>query len=292
LPEIADIESDRHNLAKMTQREKAVAFRALHTRGRIFVLANAWDAGSARIFEDAGFASIGTSSAGVAFTLGYPDGQAIPRDEMLFMARRIATTVRVPVSVDVEAGYGANDAEEVVKTAEIVLAAGAVGINLEDMSDTGADLTPLDLQIEKIRAVRAMAAARDIPVVINARTDAFGLTALEPAVRLALAIERGNAYLQAGADCVFTPYVTDAAVIAALVREIGGPLNILAVRGVPSVPDLDGMGVARLSVGSGPCRASLALARRIAAELLERGAYASFTDDAIPYAEMNRLFRR
>jgi 2-methylisocitrate lyase-like PEP mutase family enzyme len=273
-------------------RRKAAAFRALHTGDGILVLANAWDAGSARVFEDAGFPAIGTSSAGVAYALGYPDGQAIPREEMLFMARRIVRTVRIPVTVDIEAGYGADHVAEVVRTGEGVLAVGAVGINLEDAARAPAGLTSLDKQTAKIRALRAMAASREIPLVINARTDAFNLPDLDHAARFALAVERGNAYLDAGANCVFTPYVTDAATISSLVKELQGPLNILAMPGAPPVAELEQLGVKRVSVGSGPCRATLALARRIATELRDSGTYASFTDQAIPYAELNKLFGR
>jgi 2-methylisocitrate lyase-like PEP mutase family enzyme len=272
-----------------TQQEKAVQFRALHAGPRILVLPNAWDAISARLYEDAGFPAVATTSAGVAVALGYPDGQYAPREEVLFVVRRIARTVQVPVSADIEAGYGAHSVEEVVRTVQGVLEAGAVGINLEDAADAENALVDIGLQVEKVQALRALADAQGVPLVINARTDAFHLPHLDAAEKLRMAVERANAYRQAGADCLFVPFVSDAPTIAALARAIDSPLNILPMPGTPPVAELERLGVRRVSVGSGPHRATLALVRRIAQELRDRGTYASFMETAIPYAEVNAL---
>ncbi len=274
----------------MTQREKAMLFRAMHIAPEILILPNAWDAASARVFEHSGFAAVGTSSAGLANSLGYPDGEYAPRDELLFVVRRIAHTVRVPVTADIEAGYGANSIVETVKTVQGVLDSGAVGINLEDAAAGGSALVDSALQSEKIRAIRALGETAAIPLVINARTDAFHLLGLEPRAQLKLALERAGAYREAGADCVFVPFVRDAATIGELAKEIDGPVNILATPGGPGVAELARLGVARVSVGSGPHRATLALIRRIATELREEGAYDSFMKDTIPYPEANALF--
>ena len=276
----------------LTQAEKAAQFRALHTGSSILVLPNAWDAVSARLFEDAGFPAIGTTSAGVANTLGYPDGQAAPREEVLFLVRRIAQTVQVPVTADIEAGYGTNSVAEVVKTVQGVLDAGAVGINLEDAADEADALTDLGLQVEKIKAVRALADSRSVPLVINGRTDAFHLSPLDTEARFALAVERLNAYRDAGADSLFAPFLTDGVIIARLARAVNGPLNILATPGTPSVAELARLGVRRVSVGSGPNRATLALTRRIAHELRNQGTYTAFMEQTIPYAEVNQLLTR
>ncbi|HZP82223.1 MAG TPA: isocitrate lyase/phosphoenolpyruvate mutase family protein [Chthonomonadaceae bacterium] len=273
-----------------SQADKAEQFRALHTGPRILALPNAWDAISARIFEAAGFPAVGTTSAGLANVLGYPDGQYVPREEMLFMVRRIAQTVQVPVTADIEAGYGINSVAEVVETVKGVLAAGAVGINLEDSDgDVNGTLAEAGLQVEKIAALRALAQSEGVPLVINARTDAFHLASLDTQAKLALAVERANLYREAGADCLFVPFVNEASVIAQLAQAINGPLNILVAPGVPDTATLEKMGVARLSVGSGPKRATLGLVRRIAEELRDQGTYTSLTEGTIPYPEINRL---
>ncbi len=272
-----------------TQREKAIAFRELHDGPRILVLPNAWDAISARIFEAAGFPAVGTTSAGVANVLGYRDGEFAPREEVLFLVRRIASTVQIPVTADIEAGYGADSVEEVVKTVQGVLDAGAVGINLEDSAYEATELIDKGLQIEKIRAVRALGESAGVPIVINARTDAFHLSNLSAAEQFALAVERANAYREAGADCLFVPFVTDATVIGDLAKAINGPLNILALPGAPPVSALAVLGVGRVSVGAGPHRATLALTRKIAEELRDHGTYESITAETIPYPEVNAL---
>ncbi|MEO7717184.1 MAG: isocitrate lyase/phosphoenolpyruvate mutase family protein [Capsulimonas sp.] len=276
----------------LSQREKAALLRQLHQGPKILVLPNAWDAASARLFEEAGFPVIASTSAGIAFTLGYPDGQIIPRDEMLFMLRRIVASVHIPVTADIEAGYGANSVKEVLTTVRGVLTAGAVGINLEDMADGGVSLVDVDFQSEKIEAVRSIGEATGVPLVINARTDAFALTNIPDEQKLKIAVERGNRYLAAGADCVFVPFVKDIPMISVLAREIHGPLNILALPGSPPASDLQALGVARVSVGAGPCRAAMALTRAVAMDLLELGTYTRFTQNALSYADANLLFSR
>jgi len=255
-------------------------------------LPNAWNAISARIFEEAGLSAVGTTSAGVANALGYPDGQFAPREEVLFVVRRIAQTVRIPVTADIEAGYGADSVIEVVETVQGVLDAGAVGINLEDMAFGDTKLVDLDLQMEKIQAVRALGESSGIPVVIDARTDAFHLPYLHVHAQFELAVHRANAYRDAGADSLFVPFVNDASLIGDLVKAIDGPVNILTAPGVPPVAELARLGVARVSVGSGPHRATLALIRRIADELRDHGTYDSFMKETIPYPEVNALLTR
>jgi 2-methylisocitrate lyase-like PEP mutase family enzyme len=273
----------------MTQTEKAVQLRELHHGPAILVLPNAWDAASARVIEEAGFPAIATTSAGVALSLGYPDGQRIGRDEMLAAVRRIAAAVRVPVTADIEAGYGETP-EAVAETIRGVLEAGAVGVNLEDSweRDGRAALVDLSLQEERIRAAREAAQAAAIPLVINARTDVF----LHRLGDEAEAVRRLNAYLQAGADCAFPILVREPALVARLVVAIGGPVNILAGPGAPGIAHLQSLGVARVSFGSALMRAALGLTRRIATALKATGTYASFPDDTIPSPEANQLFSR
>lgn len=274
----------------MNQQDKAVEFRRLHTEARPLVLPNAWDAASARIFEDAGFRAIGTTSAGVAASLGYADGQHISREEMLEAVRRIASAVAVPVSADIEAGYG-DRAEDIFKTIHGVIASGAVGINLEDSCSNGANtLVEVSLQVEKIRAARDTSSQFGLDFFINARVDVYLMAVGEAASRFDHTLARARAYCEAGADCIFVPGLSDSEKIAALVHEIDAPVNILANPGVPSVLELTHLGVARVSVGSGPMRATLALVRRIARELLEQGTYTSFTEATVSYADTNSLF--
>jgi 2-methylisocitrate lyase-like PEP mutase family enzyme len=271
-----------------TQIERGAALLGMHGPGRILVLPNVWDAVSARLFERAGFGALATTSAGVAFTLGYPDGERISRAEMVAAVRRIASRVAVPVTADMEAGYGPRP-EDVGETVRETIAAGAVGMNLEDGDPTGNGLFELERQVERVRAAREAAETTGVPFTLNARTDVFLARVGEAGGRLGHAVRRLNAYREAGASCLFAPGVTDAATIAALVRELSGPLNVLAVRGTPTIAELKRLGVRRVSVGSGPMRAGLGLVRRIADELRGAGTFTLMTDDAIPHDEVNRL---
>jgi 2-methylisocitrate lyase-like PEP mutase family enzyme len=267
------------------QREKAEILRKLHQGPRILVLPNCWDVASARVIARAGAQAMATSSAGVAYVLGYPDGQQISRAEMLDMIRRVCAAVAIPVTADVESGYG--DAGE---TARQVIAAGAVGINLEDAGDNG-QLFSLESQLERIRAARAAGDEAGVALVINGRTDAFAAPGFSTEVRVAEAVRRANAYLEAGADCAFVPFINDAAVIAQLAKQIHGPLNILAGPLSPSLADLEGMGVRRASLGSAIARAAYGHAQKVAEELLGKGTCKSLST-AIPYAEMQSLFSK
>src|SRR6185369_5263698 len=263
------------------QKAKTEAFRVLH-QGKILILPNAWDAASARIIQRAGSSAIATTSAGIAFTLGYPDGQRISREEMLSVVARIAKAVKLPVTADVEAGYG-DRPEDAARTARDVLDAGAVGMNLEDATgDPQHPLLDLALQVERVKA------ARELPIVLNARTDVYLLEIGSPEKRYEEALRRLAAFRDAGADCVFVPGVRDPATIARLVKDLQCPVNILCGPGIPSVPELQKLGVARVSLGSGPMRATLGLLRRLAEELKNAGTYAML-EGAIPYAELNRM---
>ena len=255
------------------------------------MLPNAWDAASARIFEDAGFPAVATSSAGVAFSLGYPDGEKISREEALVAVQRIAAAVEVPVTADLEAGFGGTP-EEVADTARSAIVAGAVGMNLEDGIDGRPEyIADLGRQKEIIRAVLDAAARAGVPFVLNARTDIF-LNGIGPAEsRLARAIDRLNAYRETGAQSLFAPGVKDRETIAQLARGVAGPLNILATVGTPPVAELQQLGVARVSIGSGPMRATMAFLSRLAREIREEGAFTLMTEGTIPYAEANRLFQ-
>jgi 2-methylisocitrate lyase-like PEP mutase family enzyme len=271
-----------------SQIEKAEDFRRRHRGTGVLVLPNAWDVASARILEEAGFPAIATTSAGIAFSLGYPDGQRISREEMLARIGRIARAVKVPVTADVEWGYGSMP-EEIAQTTREVIEAGAVGMNLEDTSgNSDQPLLPLERVLEKMNAVRAAAAATRVPIVLNARTDVYLLEGGDSDANYAEAVRRLVAFRDAGADCVFAPGLKDAATIGRLVKDVACPLNILAVPGTPSIAELEKLGVARVSVGSGFMRATIGSLRAMAEELKNSGTYSALAG-AIPYKDLNEI---
>jgi 2-methylisocitrate lyase-like PEP mutase family enzyme len=275
-------------MSNLEQRKKAEALRALHSAGQVLLLANVWDVASARIIEEGGFPALATSSAGVAFSQGYPDGEKIPPQRMLAVIARIAAAIRVPLTADVEAGYG-RTSEDAARIAGEVIEAGAVGMNLEDATgDAAHPLTDLSVQLEKIRAVRQASEIAGVPLVLNARTDVYLLEVGEPGRRYDETVRRLAAFRDAGADCVFVPGLTDPPSIARLVADLKCPVNILAVPGSPSVAQLATLGVKRISLGSGPMRATLGLLRRLATELQTQGTYTNL-GGAPAYAEMNIL---
>ena len=270
------------------QRNMADAFRAMHSAKPVLLLANVWDVASARVIEEAGFPAVATTSAGIAFANGFPDGQKIPADRMIAAIAAIAAAVRVPVTADVESGYGSKP-EHAARIAREVIQAGAVGMNLEDATHDGEKpLIELSLQLEKIKAVRETAQREGVPIVLNARTDVYLLQVGEPARRYDETVRRLSAYRDAGADCVFAPGLRDAATIGRLVADLKFPLNILAGPGSPSVSELAAIGVRRISLGSGPMRATLGFLRRLAVELRESGAFVNL-EGAPSHAEVNAL---
>jgi len=274
------------------QARKAEQLRKLHKGPRILILANAWDVISARIVEDAGFPTVATTSAGVAAVLGYPDGQRVPQREVLEFVARIARAVSVPVTADMESGYGTSPAD-MAEMARALVDAGAVGLNLEDVTgDDEGSHVEIGLQTEKIAAVREASAAAGVPLVINARTDVYLMPIGPEETRFERTVERLRAYRKAGADCVFAPGIRDKETIGKLVRAVDGPLNILLQPGGPSVADLEKLGVARASIGSGTMRAALGTARKFAKALSEYRDHAEFMKDAVPYDEVNRLLGR
>jgi 2-methylisocitrate lyase-like PEP mutase family enzyme len=274
-----------------TQRERAARFRALHGGPGILLLCNVWDAASARVVEEAGFPAVATTSAGVAWSLGYADGEHAPFEEVVAAVRRVVAAVGVPASADIEAGFGESP-REAARSCLAVLEAGAVGINLEDGTAGKDRLVPIPLQCEKIRAVKEAVAGAGRDLVVNARTDGFLHQIGDPASRLEEAVRRSNAFRAAGADCLFVPGVTDEETIGRLVEAIDGPVNILAGPQSPPVAALSRLRVARVSLGSGPARAAMGQLRRVARELAESGTYSAIASDAISYAEANDLFAR
>jgi len=270
------------------QAARAVRFLELHQGPRILVLPNAWDAASARIFEETGFPALGTTSAGVAFSLGFPDGERVSFSDVIAVITRIVRAVAIPVSADLESGFGQTPVK-VAESCRAAIEAGAVGVNLEDgTGDPHRPLEDAELHADRIRAVKEAAGRR---LVVNARTDVYLRAVGDPKARLGETLRRSQAYRRAGADCVFVPGVTDGETIGRLAREIPGPLNVLAGPQSPPVAELERLGVARVSVGSGPMRATLGFLRGLARELSESGTYGRLGGEALPMAEANGLFR-
>lgn len=274
------------------QAEKAEKLRKLHQGPRLLALPNAWDVVSARILEEVGHPAIATSSAAVAFSLGYPDGQRISRREMLDAVARITRAVGVPVTADLESGYGKTP-EEIADFTKAMVASGAVGLNFEDVTgDDESTHVELGLQVQKIRAIRGTAAALGVPVVINARTDIYLMPIGPETTRFERTVERLHAYREAGADCLFVPGLCDRETIAKLVKALGVPINILASQGCPSLDDLEKMGVARVSAGSSAMRAAMGAFQRVAKDWLAHESYDSLHQVTVPYAELNQMMAR
>jgi 2-methylisocitrate lyase-like PEP mutase family enzyme len=239
---------------------------------------NVWDVASARLFEKAGVRAIATTSSGISVSHGYPDGQNTPADEMISEVARIARAVRVPVTADLESGYG-----DPAGTARKAVEAGAVGMNFEDTE--GDSLIPVERQQESIRAIRA--AAPDL--FINARVDVYWVQFGDPSSRFGEAVKRAIAYVDAGADGIFVPGVVYEPTIADLVRAIPAPLNILIAPTAPPIARLEELGVRRVTCGSALSRVAWSAARAAAREILEQGTYSRLGESSLAFGEMQEL---
>jgi len=276
---------------RVSQQDKANDFLELHKAESIFVLPNAWDVASAMIFVHEGFPAIGTTSAGIAASLGYPDGQRMSFTENLEVVERIVRHTDLPVSVDFESGYG-ETLDGLTKRALTLFRAGAVGLNIEDrLSFDDNRLVDESLHREKIAAIRQAADEFGFRFVINARTDAFLLGDARDK-SLPEAVRRGNAYVEAGADCVFVPDTGGLGRndIKVLVDEIDAPINVIAGASMPCLANLQDLGVARVSLGPRPMRVALGLLRQIAAEIRSEGTFELMSKESITYDEVNTWF--
>ncbi|MGQ0640514.1 MAG: isocitrate lyase/PEP mutase family protein [Gemmatimonadaceae bacterium] len=274
----------------MNQPDRAERFRQLHSL-RPLVLPNAWDAASARVIELAGAAAIATTSAAVSWTYGRRDGHGMRREQMLEVVRRIVETVDVPVTADVEGGYGTGSLRDVEQTVRGVIAAGAVGINLEDSPGEGEPLLAAERHADRIRAAREAAQTTGGDVVINARTDVYLMQVGAPETWFDETVRRANIYRAAAADCIFVPGVVDGPTIAALVRAIDAPLNIMAGPNAPCITELGTLGVARVSLGPRIAEAALATVQAAARELLGSGSYHALAN-RLEFAEVNAMFKQ
>lgn len=270
---------------------RAAAFRDLNHAGGL-LLPNAWDAASARIFEATGFPAIGTTSSGIAYARGLGDAERIGRVASVREIASITAAVSVPVSADIEAGYGPTP-DDVATTVAAVLDAGAAGVNLEDSTHGRGEqpLFGLDQQAARVAAARATADARGVPLVINARTDTFILSlGANIDDRLAMTIERGRAYLAAGADLVFIPLLVDLDLIRRLATGIGGPISLMAMPGAPAAGELFAAGASRVSLGQTAMLATMGALRAIAEDIRDTGDWSSIARSFYGFAEGQALF--
>ena len=271
------------------QKEKAEMFLKFHQDKEILVLLNSWDIGSSKLIEACGYKAIATTSMGIAASFGYPDSQVITLSEMIDVIKGIVNGVQVPVTADIEAGYGKN-LNEIIESVTKIIATGIVGINIEDSIDLNPVLLDEMEFCERISAIRALSDSLGFHLVINARTDSFYTSSGSQREKLSESIKRGNKYREAGEDCILIQPVWERETISTLVKEINAPINILSNPAIgaglpPSVRELQDLGVARLSQGSSLMKATLALIKKVADELSQKGTYHILLESLTPLAD-------
>lgn len=278
-------------MERAIQQQRAATFHQFHTDDNVLVLVNAWDAASARVIEQAGSPAIATTSAGIAWSLGYSDSEQLSAHELIAACERICRVATTPVSVDIERGYG-KTLEEVGATVRSLIDIGVVGINIEDgvTADTGKMASP-DILAERISFIRKIAQEIEVQLFINARTDTYFVGWDDPVARYEEAIRRAQIYVDAGADGIFVPGLESREEMTRMSQTINRPINIYAgYAGLPTVNELKDAGIRRVSLGCGPFQAALALTRRIATEALTAGTYSAMTTDMLSAGEVNNLF--
>lgn len=266
-----------------SQKDRVTQFRDAHAKGKILVLPNAWDAASARLVQDAGAEAVATSSAAVAWSNGYADGEGMSREIAIAATQEVLRVVTVPVSVDSEAGYSSDPgqvAEHCMRLVEI----GVVGLNIEDGSDSP------DLLAAKIKAIRSAVKAKGADIFINARADVYLRNLVPDDKKLAEMVRRAKLYTEAGADGVFAAFMTDTAQIREVVAATDLPVNILATKGAPDVASLKAAGVRRLSIGALTGRAAYGQAARAVKMLLDDGKYDAIFATAGDCPDFNKAF--
>ena len=274
---------------KQTQIQKTHKFRSLHDRKSVLLVPNAWDAASARLFAGVDFPAIATTSGGIAWSLGYADGEQLPLDELLAAIRRIVRVTAVPVSVDFEAGY-ADTADGVASNVAALLDTGVAGINLED-GIRHERLREIDDAASRIAATRGAAREAGVPIFINARIDSWIVGGnADDAARMDDSLRRARAYLAAGADGIYPIGVADPALIAKLCAGIDAPVNISARVGLPDLAELAGLGVARVSTATRLATLALSAAHAAAQSLRVSGRFDGL-DAAFGYEDAQRLFQ-
>ena len=273
-------------MEKSEQVKRAQTLRALHRPPPTLLLPNAWDLMSALIFADAGYPAIATTSAGVAWALGYADGEKTPWAEVVDATARIAAAVSVPVTADIEAGYGQTP-DDVARHVVQIAQAGAVGVNLEDSAGGGS--RSVEDAAARIAAARRAVSQAGLDLVINARTDVYLHGSGDAAARLDETVKRGKAYLAAGADCIYVFALTDLAIITSITRALAAPVNIVGRPGTPPLAALESAGVARVSIASGATMVVASLLQQLAKDLRAKGDF-GMLEHRMTRAEAQQLF--
>jgi 2-methylisocitrate lyase-like PEP mutase family enzyme len=261
---------------------KAAAFHQLHHADQIFVLPNCWDTLSAVVLKAAGAKAIATTSAGLAWAHGYADGEKLPVDRLIHAVREITRIIDLPVTVDLESGF-TDDLGTFATTIEAVIDAGAVGINLEDGIKTP------ELLVSKISVVKEVASRKDIPFFLNARTDVILLSLVSESETVKEVIRRGTLYRKAGGDGFFVPGLVQLDKIRTIVESVDLPLNVLATRGVATIPEIEKTGAKRLSVGARLTEAVFGRLNQLATELLHGHSLEGLFTENLTFAEINKL---
>jgi 2-methylisocitrate lyase-like PEP mutase family enzyme len=268
---------------------KALTFSELHSSDEIFIMANAWNAGSAILLEEAGFSSIGTTSAGIAYSLGVADSQGdLDFDTALDETQRIAAAVNIPVSMDAENGYG-DSPGYVFSNVTRIIETGVVGASIEDFTgDKSHPLYDIELATDRIRAAKQATENLKYPFVLTARAECYLVGHGDPFEE---SLKRVNRYREAGADCLFVPGIKDIETISKLVTEVDGPISVvMGLSGTPiSVAELQDAGVSRISIGGSLARATFGFVRNAAKEMLDQGSFL-YSGEQIPDGELCSLF--
>jgi 2-methylisocitrate lyase-like PEP mutase family enzyme len=267
--------------------KKVDYFRSLHHANHMLILPNAWDAATARLFEDEGFKAVATTSAGMMVSLGYEDGEYISKDEFISAIARIAEAVTVPLSVDLVSGFGDNE-KQVVNMVKEVADKGVIGINIEDFEHASKKLLSVEKQVNKIKAIKRSG----IDIFVNARTDALRFAAGTEEDKFKEALARGEAYKNAGADCIYPMGLVDKEKIASYVDKIDFPINVMLRKGIPSINDLEELKVARLSFGPSAIYATMGLLKKASRQILNDRRFEILLEDAISYEELNSLAKK
>jgi 2-methylisocitrate lyase-like PEP mutase family enzyme len=277
---------------KFTQAEKAKQFHDLHHSGKLLILPNIWDVLGAKLLEDVGYAAIATASAAVAYSNGYKDGENISFSEVLYILKRIANSVDLPVTADVESGYAANE-NELEKNIHQLIDMGIVGINIEDTDKQTKTLLPVEAQCKRIELIKNVSRESNVPLFINARTDTFihekNFTSIQQ--QLDETIQRGDAYKAAGADCFYPILAHDQQHIQTIVEAVNMPVNILMMPGIPELSVLQQMGVARVSLGPGFLKYAVKSMRDLALKLQQQEGLAEITGNDITSDYLKKLVR-
>lgn len=274
-------------MKKNKQQYLADLFQAMHIENDFFILPNIWNVGSAVIFEKQGYEAVATTSAGVAYALGYPDGEDVSIDDLIGVVSQITKRINIPLSVDFERGYS-ESLNEIEENAKGLLEAGVVGLNIEDGKSDGS-LDDIDTMVAKVKTLSELKVKVGIDFVINARTCTYWLDVGDEATKLKMAIERGNAFRKAGADCIFIPGAMNEDTVKSLVNGIDAPINIILNPVYNDVKGIKQIGVRRLSLGSGPVRATYDYLIKMAADIKANN-FSKIIDNTFSYGQANAYF--